>query len=52
MQQAETPSPDESQEKAEVQAVPAPKDKEEPAKERPKTEQLVEAQKTLGDYSQ
>lgn len=50
--QAEAPAPDENQEKAETQTAPVPKDKEEPPKERPKTEQLVEAQKTLGDYSQ
>ena len=52
VQQTESPVPDGSQEKAEVEAAPAPKEKEEPPKERPKPEQLVEAQKTLGEYSQ
>lgn len=50
-QQTQTPVPADDQNKVEVQTTPEPKDKEEPPKERPETEQLIEAeQKTLAEF--
>ena len=51
VQQTQAPVPTENQSKVEAETTPPSKDKEEPPKERPKTEQFVEAQKTLTEYS-
>ena len=49
-EQTQIPVPDENQGKVEAENMAAPS-KEELPKEKPKTEQLIEAQKTLGEYS-
>ena len=50
-QQTQTSVSAEDQGEAEAEVTLAPRNEEEPPKERPKSEQLVETQKTLGDYS-
>lgn len=50
-QQTEVDVPSSDQSEVETEIASAKKDNEEPPKEKPKTDQLIEAQKTLGEYS-
>ncbi len=50
--EAEASVPDQNQENIKAQATIESREKEEPIKEKSKSEPLVEAQRTLGDYSQ